>query len=70
MSCQLSCLLSRILLPRDAFRPTQLNHVSDHAHDQETHADSLRDAQEFPLVRYVTCQLEHALCSQSFVAMY
>lgn len=30
---------------------TELNNVSDHPHDEETHADRLRDAQEFASVR-------------------
>ena len=37
-------------------RLTQLNHISNHPHNQETHPDRLADAQEFALVRCNTRQ--------------
>jgi len=42
------CATDEDVVDRDVY---QLNNVSDHAHDQEAHADGLRDTQELSLVR-------------------
>jgi len=50
-----SCAAHQDIVHRNMY---QLNHITNHTHNQETHPDCLADAQEFALVRFATSRNE------------